>query len=443
MNGFRKLLVVVIICMLIITIAANLILINNNEGGEGRPYRVEAERIAYDMEQGKEIDLSKYKYITGISRFEAQPVSDKDILQPGSDKDILQPGSDKDLSSTGQYAEDYFGGDSDYLIKIIDGTWYRFDYKSTNENGIDKTIIILNVILGVIFIFVISLLMYMKIKILGPFAKMEKLPTELAKGNITAPIEAEKNKYFGNFIWGLNLLREKLEKGKQQDLESKKNNKSLILSLSHDIKTPLGIIELNSKALERGLYDNDKEKKDRIAGVINEKCSEIKSYVDQIIKASKDDVLELEVRNSEFYLSGVVNNIKTVYTDKLELLSTEFRISAFSDCMLKGDCDRAIEVIQNLMENAIKYGDKKEIELSFSREENSQLISVSNTGCTLEDTELPHIFDSFWRGSNTGSNSGSGLGLYICKQLMNRMNGDIFAEIKGGKMVVTAVFGMA
>ena len=195
--------------------------------------------------------------------------------------------------------------------------------------------------------------------------------------------------------------------------------------------------------MERGLYDNDKEKKDRIAGVINEKCTEIKSYVDQIIKASKDDVLELDVNNKEFYLSEILNSIKSVYLDKLELLQTKFSIGAYSECMLKGDPDRAVEVIQNLLENAIKYGDGKEVSITFSREENSQLISVVNTGCTLKDTELPHIFDSFWRGSNTGANAGSGLGLYICRQLMNRMGGDIFAEIKDKKMVVTAVFGMA
>jgi signal transduction histidine kinase len=177
--------------------------------------------------------------------------------------------------------------------------------------------------------------------------------------------------------------------------------------------------------------------------VINEKCGEIKNYVDQIIKASKEDFLELEVNNQEFYLSKIMKNIKSVYAEKMELLKIDFKVGSYSDCLLKGDADRAVEVVQNLIENAIKYGDEKEIGIDFSREENSLLFSVSNTGCTLPDTELPHIFDSFWRGSNAGSNSGSGLGLYICKQLMNRMNGDIFAEIRDGKMIVTAVFGMA
>ena len=68
------------------------------------------------------------------------------------------------------------------------------------------------------------------------------------------------------------------------------------------------------------------------------------------------------------------------------------------------------------------------------------MIAVRNSGCTLPDTELPHVFDSFWRGSNTDKQNGSGLGLYICRQLMHKMNGEVFAEIRGGDMCVTAVF---
>lgn len=79
------------------------------------------------------------------------------------------------------------------------------------------------------------------------------------------------------------------------------------------------------------------------------------------------------------------------------------------------------------------------ISIDFSDEENCRLITVSNSGCTLSESELNHIFDSFWRGSNTGSQKGSGLGLYICRQLMSGMGGDIFAEIADGYMKVTAV----
>lgn len=93
------------------------------------------------------------------------------------------------------------------------------------------------------------------------------------------------------------------------------------------------------------------------------------------------------------------------------------------------------------MENAIKYGNKKKIKISFLEEERCTLLTVINSGCTLPDTDLTHMFESFWRGTNTKNEKGSGLGLYICCNLMHKMNGEIFAQIKDREMYVTVVFG--
>lgn len=214
-----------------------------------------------------------------------------------------------------------------------------------------------------------------------------------------------------------------------------------MLSLSHDIKTPLSVIELYAKTLEKDLYRGE-EKKKEIGISICGKCDEIKGYVDEIIKAYNEDFLDLTVDNGEFYLSAVVAEIKAFYSDKLMLLKCDFTVGKFGDCLLKGDINRSVEVLQNIIENAIKYGDGKLINISFSQEEDCIIISVSNTGSKLSENELAHIFDSFWRGSNVGSNSGSGLGLYICRQLMKKMDGDVFASCYEGIMSVSAVFRM-
>ena len=112
----------------------------------------------------------------------------------------------------------------------------------------------------------------------------------------------------------------------------------------------------------------------------------------------------------------------------------------YNDCIISGDFDRSVEVLQNIFENAIKYGDGKNISLSFSDEENCRLVTIKNSGSILPETELVHIFDSFWRGSNSDGRDGSGLGLYICKKLMHKMGGDIYARIDNSDMMVTVVF---
>ena len=102
-----------------------------------------------------------------------------------------------------------------------------------------------------------------------------------------------------------------------------------------------------------------------------------------------------------------------------------------------------MEVLQNVIENAAKYGDGRSITIDFAREENCLLITVSNTGCTLPDNEVIHIFDSFWRGSNSKGKEGSGLGLYICRKLMQQMDGDIYASVHDDLMSVTIVLRQA
>jgi hypothetical protein len=382
----------------------------NYSGDSGRQYRVEANRVADEIKHNglDSIDLSAYSTITAIY-----------TLTDGNEKF-------------------FFEADSDYVIREIDSKLYRIEYTVKDKKINSSLILIINIIFGIIAALIIGIMIFISRKILKPFDKLREVPYELSKGNLTMPIKESKNKFFGKFIWGIDLLREKLEQTKQCELNLHKERKTLLLSLSHDIKTPLSAIKLYSKALSKELY-TDKQKQIKIAENINEKADEIESFVSEIIKASNEDFFHLDVNISEFYLSQAVNKIAEFYDEKLSLVGIDFMIGEYCDCILKGDLNRFIEVIQNIIENSIKYGDGHEISIMFAEEEDCQLITVKNSGCTLLNTELPHIFESFWQGSNAGSHAGSGLGLYICRKLMYNMDGEIFAEINNGFMLVTVV----
>ena len=304
-------------------------------------------------------------------------------------------------------------------------TLYRVTYNANKDNF---NIIILNSSLSAILVLSVITCIYINKKILKPFSDIKELPYELAKGNLSVPLKEEKNKYFGKFTWGMDMLRENLEDNKKREIKYQKEKKTLILSLSHDIKTPLSAIKLYSKALKENLYDSEEKKKEVIEGIIKN-TEEIEHYVGAIVKNSREDFMDLPVKNDSFYLNESIEKIEQYYIDKLETIHTKFEVEEYTNCMLNGDKDRIVEVMQNVIENAIKYGDGKEIKIKFSEEEDCKLISVINTGCELKEEDLPHIFDSFYRGSNSKKQEGSGLGLYICKQLMLKMNGDIFAQI--------------
>lgn len=404
MKAFNMIFAAVIAVLVVLFVAANIILAADGSGG-GRPYRVEINRLALQIETEGRADISDCEYVTNIER----------------------------------YGENFYSTESDYVVREINGELYRFDYKT--EVGSDRTrlAVTANVILGVMTVLIISVMVYVKLAVLAPFEKLTDVPYELSRGNLTAPVKETKNRFFGRFLWGVDMLRENIEQQKVRELELQKEKKMLLLSLSHDIKTPLSAIKLYSKALSKGLYES-REKQLEIAESINAKADEIESYVSQIVTASKEDFLSFDVNMGEFYLSELVTRIKGYYAEKLSLIGTDFSVSDYSDCLLSGDVDRSVEVVQNVMENAVKYGDGNSISLSFFEEDGCILVTVRNSGCTLADTDLPHVFESFWKGTNAEKIAGSGLGLYISRKLMRKMNGEIFAEIRDGYMYVTAVF---
>ena len=407
MKAFNRFFSAVTVAIILLFAVVNMILATDKTDWS-RQYRVEISRLAREIEANGSADISECVYVTNIER----------------------------------YGEKFYSTDSDYVIYEINGELYRFDYNSNGYSNKTYFMGIVNVVLGVIAILFIAVMLYIKYAILAPFERLSSLPYELSKGNLTMPIEEMKARFFGKFLWGIDVLRENIEQQKQRELEMQKEKKMLLLSLSHDIKTPLSAIKLYSAALSKNLY-SDTEKQQKVAESITEKADEIEGYVSQIITASREDFLSLEVDMGEFYLSELIEKITGYYREKLALIKTDFIIGKYKNCLLSGDLSRSVEVMQNIMENALKYGDGRRVELIFPEDDECVQIAVMNGGCMLGKGDLPHIFESFWRGANAGNIGGSGLGLYICRQLMRKMNGEIYAEIDGDIITVTTVFTRA
>ena len=402
MGRYKRFAYLIFIIEIILLLSCNGLYLYQNKSNFGRMYRVEAGRVAIELQENapEEIDLAEYDTILAVSEFDSEEVCN-----------------------------------NDYVVEKVGGKLYRIEYRM-NQNF--NMLIYMNIAIVIMIALTVIILVYVEKKVLKPFQDMSHLSYELAKGNLSVPIKEEKSKLFGRFLWGMDMLREKLEENKEKELEFQKDKKTLVLSLSHDIKTPLSAIELYSKALSSGLYETQ-DKKDEVLEGITRNVKEIKRYVDEIVTASREDFLNLEVVSGEFYLLEIISATESYYRDKLSVIHTELEVERFADCLLKGDKNRLIETLQNIMENAIKYGDGKKIKLYGEDEEDCKLIHIENTGCSLKEEELQNIFDSFYRGSNSQAVRGNGLGLYICKNLMKKMDGDVFAQILDKNFRVTIV----
>ena len=388
---------------LLLTAVLNIFLMGSKDNSEGI-YRVEARRLAGEIAETGSYNLKKYPHITGVFM-----------------------------------GDDIYRSDEHYLMIEVGETLYRVEY--TVESG-QPGIAVVNCVLGALFLLVTGLLYYIRRHIIEPFGRLNDVPRELARGNLAVPIPEEKSRFFGKFTWGVNLLRESIEDSRKKEITMQRDKKLLLLSLSHDIKTPLSAIKLNAKALARGLY-KDEEKQRDAAESINARADEIERFVSEITKAASEDFMSFEVTLGEEFLSAILTRIDARYAPQLSMSGTEFLLRKYDDCILSCDPDRLAECLQNLIENALKYGDGKRIEISFDKVDGCELITVSNTGCTLETKELPQIFESFHRGNNARKVAGNGLGLFICKRLMSLMGGEVYADIRNGCFFVTLVVKLA
>lgn len=167
---------------------------------------------------------------------------------------------------------------------------------------------------------------------------------------------------------------------------------------------------------------------------------EIEQFLKEIVDTSKEDILHFEVKKGEFYLKNLVEQIEKTYEKRCQLIHLTLRMGSYENRLLKGDEDRAFEVFENVIENALKYGDGRSIEISFYEEDYCQLIKIHNSGTPVTESEFNNLFDSFFRGSNAEGKEGCGLGLYICRRIMREMEGEIFAERCEDGMSFTLVF---
>lgn len=375
-----------------------------------RGYKIEINRLYHQITTQnalEELDIKSNAYIDDIQFIKADAES-KDMEEFFEEENmriqIIKPWYEQD--------------------KLIG--YLKFLYQQP-QYQLHRLLWILESCLGILEISVLLILFYLKKKLIQPFQRLSKLPQELAKGHFQGAVEDEKSKYLGNFLWGMGQLKDNLEYSQKRQLELEKEKKQMLLSLSHDIKTPLNLIKLYSKAIEEQVYENEEDNL-HAAHQIQAKSTEIEAYVEAIMKTSREDILDIHVEMEDFYLHDFVLAIQTNFQEICAIRKIDLKIGSYENRLIQGDFHKLREVIENLFDNAFKYGDGNRIEITFYEEDYCQLIRFFNTGKNIDDQDINHIFESFYRGKNSSGKQGSGLGLYICKEIMHKMDGEIFVQ---------------
>lgn len=268
------------------------------------------------------------------------------------------------------------------------------------------------------FLFLAAGLIYVYCKILRPFHKLERYAEEIAKGNFDIPLDYERANFFGAFTWAFDHMRKEILTARKNEAEAVRENKTIIATLSHDIKTPLASIRAYAEGLEAGL-EADYEQRERYLSVIIRKCDEVSRLVNDLVLHSLAELERLEIKEQKVQIRKLLEETlrDLEYPDVL-------LIKPVPDAVLAADEKRLAQALLNLLENARKYA-KSRVEIRAVRTEEKYEIHVRDYGPGILPEDMPFVVRKFYRGKNVGEEPGSGLGLYIVSYIMERMKGGL------------------
>ena len=254
---------------------------------------------------------------------------------------------------------------------------------------------------------------------------------------VVIPIETERGErwiaisgvqFFGGTVYAFRDLTD------VRQLEELKA--SFIATASHELRTPLAAVYGAAQTLLRHDFALDEGGRDRFVSLIADESERLGRIVNEILLASQLDAGRLDLQAEPFDASDLVDRVvEATRAYAPPGVHVEGRVPHDLP-LVEADRDKVRQVLVNLVENAIKYSpDGGRVELGVEEHEENVLFHVRDEGLGIPDDEQSRVFEKFYRVDPhmTRGVGGTGLGLYICNELVSRMGGNIWLESKAGE----------
>lgn len=211
----------------------------------------------------------------------------------------------------------------------------------------------------------------------------------------------------------------------KQEIAVARQQKNFILSITHELKSPLASIKLMNQTLK--MHELDKARRDKLLSSSLSEVDRLENLVENILIAAKIENDQYGFNQEPIDLSIICKQIYESYRARQDI---ELRADIQEQVSIVGDKTCMNSILTNLLDNAIKYAPGSTVTILLKQSGNKVELCVSDTGKGIPDEEKQAIFDKFYRIGNeeTREAKGTGLGLYIVKQLVNFHDGKIIVE---------------
>ncbi len=236
--------------------------------------------------------------------------------------------------------------------------------------------------------------------------------------------------------------RQKLMKIERQLEDQDKQiqlQKDFISTISHELRSPLGFIKGYTTTLLRDDASWDHETQSEFLQIIDQETDHLQQLIDNLLDSSRLQSGLLKMKYQQLRVDNLVKDVLARETMHHPGLDTELAISQIL-FPIKADPYRLSQVIENLISNAVKYAPGSKIWVKITQDEEFTQINVIDNGPGIPEKYLTHIFERFFRDPEQSPNvHGTGLGLFICQQIIDAHQGKIWAESKLGHGTIIKV----
>jgi two-component system, OmpR family, sensor histidine kinase VicK len=199
-----------------------------------------------------------------------------------------------------------------------------------------------------------------------------------------------------------------------------------VSTISHELRTPLGFIKGYSTSLLRQDTTWDEETQKEFLTIIDEEADRLTRLIEDMLESARLQSKTLQFKFAPIRLDALIRDVATRVNTHHPDLKIDYELEHLPP--VHGDSVRLSQVFENLFSNAIKYAPKSPIKISTKALEKSVLISFADQGEGIPEDFLPFLFERFYRVPGERTVTGTGLGLYICKQIIMAHHGKIWVE---------------
>jgi two-component system, OmpR family, sensor kinase len=250
----------------------------------------------------------------------------------------------------------------------------------------------------------------------------------IANGDLSVRVasrdkDAQRNDEIGELMRSLDVMADSLDRAQKQEQQ-------FLLSVSHDLRTPLTSIRGFAEAIADGIAPEDQQ---RAAEVIASESRRLERLVRDLLEMAKLDANQFELKPRRCDLTNLVTDAADGFLPAAERENLALELSADSECSAFVDPERLGQVLANLIENAIKFA-RQTVRVSLTTRGTTTepvvyRLTVSDDGPGIDPEDLPHVFDRLYTSDRRPTRQiGSGLGLTIVKELLDAMGATISVE---------------